>query len=83
MGEWLLRKLQREAQRRAAERRDFSTLKEATILIDRWRILYNTIRPHSLLGYQPLVRERFVSLCWTALRNTTGRPARQLKPQEL
>jgi transposase InsO family protein len=31
----------------------FYTLKEAQILIERWRIDYNTIRPHSSLGYKP------------------------------
>jgi len=31
----------------------FYTLKEAQILIEQWRKLYNTIRPHSSLNYQP------------------------------
>ncbi len=31
----------------------FYTLKEAQVLIDRWRQHYNTIRPHSSLGYRP------------------------------
>jgi len=31
----------------------FYTLKEAKILIEQWRKLYNTIRPHSSLQYQP------------------------------
>ena len=31
----------------------FYTLKEAQILIEQWRIHYNTIRPHSSLGYRP------------------------------
>ena len=31
----------------------FSTLKEAQVLIERWRQHYNTIRPHSSLGYRP------------------------------
>jgi len=31
----------------------FYTLREATILIERWRQYYNTLRPHSSLGYQP------------------------------
>lgn len=31
----------------------FYTLKEAIILIERWRIHYNTIRPHSSLSYRP------------------------------
>ena len=35
------------------EREVFDTLHEAKVLIERWRILYNTIRPHSALGYRP------------------------------
>ena len=31
----------------------FYTLKEATIMIERWRIHYNTKRPHTSLGYRP------------------------------
>ena len=31
----------------------FETLMEAKILIERWRHEYNTIRPHSALGYSP------------------------------
>jgi putative transposase len=31
----------------------FYTLKEAQILIERWRREYNTVRPHSASGYRP------------------------------
>ena len=31
----------------------FYTLQEAKVLIERWRQEYNTIRPHSALGYRP------------------------------
>lgn len=31
----------------------FYTLQEAEVLIERWRQHYNTIRPHSSLGYKP------------------------------
>jgi transposase InsO family protein len=31
----------------------FYTLKEARVLIEQWRHHYNTIRPHSALGYRP------------------------------
>jgi putative transposase len=31
----------------------FYTLKEAKVLIERWRRHYNTVRPHSALGYRP------------------------------
>ena len=35
------------------DREIFYTLTEAKILIERWRREYNTIRPHSALGYRP------------------------------
>jgi transposase InsO family protein len=31
----------------------FYSLKEAQVLIEQWRRHYNTIRPHSALGYRP------------------------------
>jgi putative transposase len=44
----------------AAELRDellngeiFYSLKEGQIVIEQWRKHYNTIRPHSALGYRP------------------------------
>lgn len=30
----------------------FYTLREAQVLIERWRVYYNTLRPHSSLGYR-------------------------------
>ncbi len=35
------------------DREIFDTLLEAKVLIDRWRVEYNTRRPHSSLGYRP------------------------------
>jgi hypothetical protein len=35
------------------KREIFFTLKEAEVLIEQWRREYNTIRPHSSLGYRP------------------------------
>ena len=35
------------------ERELFYTLREAKVLIERWRRHYNTVRPHSSLGYRP------------------------------
>ena len=35
----------------------FYTLKQAQVVIERWRCYYNTIRPHSALGYRPPVPE--------------------------
>ena len=31
----------------------FDTQLEAKVLIERWRVCYNTVRPHSRLGYRP------------------------------
>jgi putative transposase len=31
----------------------FYSLKEAQVLIEQWRVVYNTLRPHSALGYKP------------------------------
>jgi transposase InsO family protein len=31
----------------------FYTLREAQVLIERWRVHFNTIRPHGALGYRP------------------------------
>src|SRR5438105_9723083 len=33
----------------------FYSLKEAQIIIEQWRVEYNTRRPHSALGYRPPV----------------------------
>ena len=39
----------------------FETLLEAKVLIERWRWQYNTIRPHSSLGYRPPAPEAILS----------------------
>jgi len=31
----------------------FDTMQKASVLIERWRAYYNTIRPHSSLDYRP------------------------------
>ena len=40
----------------------FYTLKEAQIIIGKWRKHYNTKRPHSALGYRPPAPETIVSM---------------------
>jgi len=40
----------------------FYTLREAQVLIERWRVEYNTIRPQSSLGYLPPVPEKDLAL---------------------
>ena len=42
----------------------FYTLREAQILIERWRRHYNTVRPHSALGYRPPAPESIVPVDW-------------------
>ena len=39
----------------------FNTLAEARVLIEQWRVHYNTVRPHSSLGYRPPAPEVIVS----------------------
>ncbi len=38
----------------------FYTLREAQVIIEQWRVHYNTIRPHSALGYRPPAPEIIV-----------------------
>ena len=40
----------------------FYTLKEAQIVIEEWRRHYNTVWPHSALGYRPPAPEAIVPL---------------------
>lgn len=56
----------------------FDTLLEAKVLIERWRAEYNTIRPHSSLGYKPPAPEAcqpwkssLATLGWTSMAETT------------
>ena len=38
----------------------FCSLKEAKVLIEQWRHHYNTVRPHSSLGYRPPAPQAFM-----------------------
>jgi transposase InsO family protein len=40
----------------------FDTLFEAKVLIEEWRKEYNTLRPHSALGYLPPAPETFEAI---------------------
>ena len=40
----------------------FYTLREAQILIERWRHHYNTVRPHSALRYRPPAPESIIPI---------------------
>lgn len=46
----------------------FDTLQEARILIEQWRVHYNTVRPHSSLGYRPPAPETVIPLLPSPLR---------------
>ncbi len=37
----------------------FDTIMEAKVVIEKWRIHYNTVRPHSSLGYRPPAPEAY------------------------
>jgi transposase InsO family protein len=38
----------------------FYTLKEAQVLIEKWRLEYKTFRPHSSLNYHPPAPEAYL-----------------------
>ena len=57
------------------EREVFYTLLEAKVLIERWRVQYNTIRPHSALGYRPPAPEAiFAAEAGAAQRSPPQQP---------
>jgi putative transposase len=61
----------------------FDTLLEAKVLIERWRREYNTIRPHSALGYRPPAPEarQWCSFApATPPQTNTTEPITQLRP---
>ena len=64
----------------------FYTLREAKVLIERWRRHYNTARPHSSLGYRPPAPEAVMLEAIPAERPSAalqGIPQRQLSPVRL
>ncbi len=62
----------------------FNTLAEAKVLIEQWRVHYNTLRPHSSLGYRPPAPELIASGLDTpglhALRTHPKMPEHRLTP---
>jgi putative transposase len=58
----------------------FTTLYEAKVLIECWRRHYNTIRPHSSLGYRPPAPETILPPAFN-LAYATLQPARTLADQ--
>jgi transposase InsO family protein len=56
------------------EGENFYSLREAEILIESWRVYYNTQRPHSSLGYRPHAPEVVLwpaSPAWGSARPAT------------
>ncbi|MFC1799239.1 IS3 family transposase [Thermodesulfobacteriota bacterium] len=51
----------------------FYTLKEAAVLIENWRIEYNTVRPHSSLNYRLPAPEAVQPLTFESFWFTSGR----------
>jgi putative transposase len=54
------------------DREIFYNIKEAQVLIERWRVEYNTFRPHSSLNYRPPTPEAILTT-WI-LHTTQGDP---------
>ena len=54
------------------EREIFYTLEEARVLIEAWRRHYNTVRPHSALGYRPPAPQTFARLSAAALSSAVS-----------
>ncbi|MCJ2057615.1 transposase, partial [Methylobacterium sp. J-048] len=52
----------------------FYQLKEAQLVIERWRRTYTTVRPHASLGYRPPAPEVFMP-AFTAWPAAIARPA--------
>ena len=50
----------------------FDTVKEAQIVVELWRVHYNTERPHSSLGYRPPAPETKVTLLPAPLPRYAG-----------
>ena len=62
------------------DREIFYSLKEAQVLVEQWRREYNTVRPHSALGYRPPAPEAVGPASWflkrPSLLGPTARPKR-------
>ena len=47
----------------------FYSLKEAQVVIEQWRKHYNTIRPHSAIGYRPPAPQTINRSCRRSIRS--------------
>lgn len=61
----------------------FDTLTEARILIERWRREYNTMRPHSSLGYRPPAPEAIVPFGDLMGKNVLEKPLSRVENCQL
>jgi putative transposase len=63
----------------------FYSMKEIRILAERWRVHYNTVRPHSSLGYRPPAPENQNRVWGSGKQNalpTSPHPRRRLLDQK-
>jgi transposase InsO family protein len=65
------------------DRELFDTLLEAKVLVERWRRQYNTVRPHSSLGYQPPAPESIQPLSLASATPQRAKGAGQEKLQTI
>jgi putative transposase len=61
------------------DRELFDTLLEAKVLIERWRVEYNTVRPHSSLGYRAPAPETMLPLTADCPSSATFRQSTDLR----
>ncbi len=65
----------------------FYTLLETKVLIERWRVHYNTVRPHSSLGYRPPAPEAIafeaLAMGCATLRGASLRPPPIVKQERV
>jgi len=50
----------------------FYSVKEAQIILEQWRVQYNTVRPHSSLGYRPPAPEAMLPGKGNGINQNTG-----------
>jgi transposase InsO family protein len=61
------------------DREIFYSLEEARVLVEQWRREYNTVRPHSALGYRPPAPEAVRASSWFLKRPSLLGPPNRLK----
>ncbi len=61
------------------DREIFYSLEEARVLVEQWRREYNTLRPHSALGYRPPAPEAVRPSSWFLKRPSLLGPPDRLR----